>query len=205
MLAQVTGERPFVRFNSTRFIFLLGQAVTAPLFPLYLVRVVNASNAWIGYINTVSTAIVLVGYPLWSYLSKRRGSRVVLLATTLGLALYPAAAAATQSVQVLTGLSGVAGILQAGLNLVFFDELMKTVPDEYSATFVSVAASTVQLSSVVGPMIGTALATAIGIGPALAASSVVRLVGFLLFVLQRGETAVAEDRTLPQMNADGGR
>ena len=193
-LDQVLGERPFVRFNSTRFLFLLGQAISAPLFPLYLVREVHASNAWIGIINTVSTAIALVGYYVWTRLSRRRGSRFVLLTTTLGLALYPAAIAATQSVQALTVLAGVAGILQAGLNLVFFDELMKTVPDRYSATFVSVAQSTVHLSSVIGPMIGTALSMVIGIGPALAASGLVRLAGFVLFVLQRGEKTDADER-----------
>ena len=189
--AQVWRERAFVRFNNTRFLYLLGQAVSAPLFPLYLVREVHATDSWIGLINTISTAIALVGYYLWTYLSKRRGSRFVLLATTLGLAVYPLVVALTQRVQVIALYSGLAGILQAGLSLVFFDELMKTVPEAYSATFVSVAQSSVHLSSVLGPMIGTLLSEHIGIGPALMASAFVRLVGFGLFAVQRPQ-ATAE-------------
>ena len=42
--------------------------------------------------------------------------------------------AITQRVELIAIYAGLAGIFQAGLDLVFFDELMKTVPLEYSAT-----------------------------------------------------------------------
>jgi hypothetical protein len=86
----VLGERDFVRFSVQRFVFLSGTALAAPLFPLYLVREVHASNAWIGIINTAQTAVLLVGYFLWTRSSRLRGSRFVLLWTTFGLTLYPA-------------------------------------------------------------------------------------------------------------------
>lgn len=180
---QVREERAFVCFNNKRFVFLLGQAIAAPLFPLYLVHDVRASDAWIGIINTVGTAVVLVGYYVWVHLSKRYGARFVLVWTTLGLGLYPALIALTQRVELIAIYGGFAGILQAGLNLVFFDELMKTVPERYSATFVAVSQVTVYLSSVVGPMLGTALSDWIGIGPALMVSAAIRLIGFVLFAL----------------------
>ncbi len=76
---------------------------------------------------------------------------------------------------------GLAGIFQAGLDLVFFDELMRTVPPKYSATFVSLAQSLQYLSTVASPLVGTFLADHIGIGGGLLVSAALRLIGFGLF------------------------
>jgi hypothetical protein len=166
-----------------------GWMLSIPLFPLYYVRVVDASDAWIGLINTVQSAVLLVGYFLWTRESQLRGSRFVLLWTTLGLCLHPALVASTQRVEMILVYAGFAGIFQAGLDLVFFDELMKTVPPQYSATFVSLAQSMQHFSAVLAPLIGTALAGWIGIGGALLVSTGIRLAGFGLFAFWhlRGE------------------
>jgi MFS family permease len=59
---------------------------------------------------------------------------------------------------------------------------MKTVPSEYSATFVSLAQSMQYLSAIIAPMAGTFLADYIGLGGALWLSAGLRLIGFLLFL-----------------------
>jgi predicted MFS family arabinose efflux permease len=86
--------------------------------------------------------------------------------------------------------AGLAGFFQAGIDLVFFDELMKTVPPEYSATFVSLAQSIQYLSAILAPLLGATLADSIGLGPALLVSAGLRLLGFLLF-LRPDKRAVA--------------
>lgn len=179
-------QREFVRFSIKRFVFLSGTMLSVPLFPLYYVREVGASDASIGFISTAQTSVLLIGYFLWTRESKLRGSRFVLLWTTLGLAIYPALVASTSSVPLIILLAGAAGIFQAGLDLVFFDELLKTVPPQYSATFVSLAQSMQFASAVLAPVVGTLLANQIGIGGALLVSAGLRLSGFLLFALWRG-------------------
>jgi Na+/melibiose symporter-like transporter len=177
----IWSEKAFVSFTAKRFVYLSASALGAPLFPLYFVRVVHASDAWIGAINTAQTAIVLIGYPLWSQQWRRRGARFVLLWTTLGLMLYPALTALTQHAGLIVALATLSGLFQAGLDLVFFDELMKTVPPQYSATFVSLAQSLQYVSTVASPLVGTFLADRIGIGGGLLVSAALRLIGFALF------------------------
>lgn len=184
-IALIGSNKPFVSFISRRFVFLTGQAFCAPLFPLFYVRVLDAPDAAIGLITTAATASAMVGYTVWVRQSRRRGSRFVLLCATLGLALYPMVVSANRSVEFMIGLAAVSGIFSAGLNLVFFDELMKTVPDEYSATFVSFAQMLSYMSSLVSPLVGTAVATAIGIGPGLLIGGMLTSLGFLLFAWQR--------------------
>lgn len=205
-LRLLRGERDFVRFAFQSFVFLSGSMVSVPLFSLYFVREVRASNAWIGIINTVQTALMLVGYVAWTRGSRLRGSRFVLLWTTLGLSLYPALTALTRRVELIALYAGLAGIFQAGLDLVFFDELMRTVPPQHSATFVSLAQSLQYVSAIVPPLLGTLLANRIGLGGALLVSALLRLTGFALFALwtvPKSPTADAAVATPPQPTGEG--
>jgi Na+/melibiose symporter-like transporter len=174
-------NKPFSNFISKRFVFLSGVSMAAPLFPLYFVRTIHAPDSWIAAITTAQTFVMIFGYFFWTQVSRRRGSKVVLLWSTLGVGLYPILLSLTNSYLLITILAGISGIFLAGLDLVFFDELLRTVPTEHSATYVSLAQGIQYLSSFFSPLIGTALATKFGTGPALMVAGGIRLVGFLLF------------------------
>jgi MFS family permease len=191
----VLAHRDFINFSLRRFVFQFGMLLATPLLPIYYVRQVQASDAWIGYFSTAQTATLLIGYFLWPRQSRKRGSRFVILCSTLGLSLYPALVAATQTEALIALLAALSGIFQAGLELVFFDELMKTVPVEYSATFVSLAQSMTYLATVLAPLAGTWLSEHVGLSGGLMISSLIRLTGFALFTapgLVRGRRVIAE-------------
>jgi MFS family permease len=180
--SQLINSSPeFVSFTLKRFVYLFGITLGIPLFPLYFVRQLNATDAWIGLLYTAQTAVLVVGYYFWSRFSRRKGSRSVLLITTLCVSLYPGLVALTNNQTMVFIFSTIAGIFQAGIDLVFFDELMKTIPPRYSPTFVSLAQSIQYLSSIFAPLVGTFLAEHIGLSGALIVSAGVRLVGFILF------------------------
>ncbi len=184
--ARLVSTHPaFLSFMTKRFVFTFGAALSAPLFPLFYVRVVGASDTWIGTFNTVQTAVMTVGYFAWSAVSRRHGSRACLVGTTLGLALHPLGVALLPRVEAITVLAGLAGFFQAGLDLVFFDELMEKVPVEHAATFVAVAQLFGYLSNIVAPPLGSLAATLLGPGGGLAASAAVRFAGFLMFAAAR--------------------
>lgn len=185
LLAMLREEPAFGAFVAKRFIFLSGIALAAPILPLYFVRIANATEAHIGLIGTVQGVSLLVGYRLWTRLSQARGARLVLLWTTLGLGVYPLIVSLTANIQLIVALAGLAGIFQAGLDLVFFDELMRTVPPERTALFVSFAQSLQHLSAVASPLIGTLLADQIGLGGALVASAALRVLAYFLFLRAR--------------------
>jgi len=188
-------ENPaFLSFSSKRFVYFSALVLSQPIMPLFLVREVGATDSQIGTINMTLTLVMLVGYFVWPWVSRRRGGRLVLLATTLGMVLYPALSAATPRIELIILYAGIAGLFQGGLDLVFFDELMKTVPAEYSATFVSLAQSMQYMSMIVAPLLGTWLAGYIGLGGALWLSAGLRLVGFLLF-LKRDVKKQAQSQT----------
>jgi MFS family permease len=176
-------ENPvFLSFSTKRFVYFSALVLSQPIMPLFLVHDVRATDSQIGTVNMTLTLVMLAGYFIWPRVSRRQGGRFVLLATTLGMTLYPALSAATPQINLIILYAGIAGLFQAGLDLVFFDELMKTVPPEYSATFVALAQSMQYLSMIIAPLLGTWLADYIGLGGALWLSSGLRLFGFLLFL-----------------------
>jgi MFS family permease len=188
-------ENPaFLSFSSKRFVYFSAIVLSQPIMPLFLVREVHATDGQIGTVNMTLTLIMLVGYFLWPWVSRRRGGRLVLLATTLGTTLYPALSAATPDINLIIVYAGIAGLFQAGLDLVFFDELMKTVPAEYSATFVALAQSLQYMSMIVAPLLGTWLAGYIGLGGALWLSAGLRLLGFFLFLMPDRQARAASFR-----------
>ena len=179
----ILSEPAFRSFAVKKFVYISAVSLSMPILPLFFVREVRASDSQIGTINMTMTLVMLVGYFLWPLTSRKYGGRFVLLATTLGMAFYPALTAATPRVELIILYAGIAGLFQSGLDLVFFDELMKTVPPEYSATFVSFSQSLQYVSAIIAPTVGTWLADIIGLGGALWVSAGLRIFGFLLFLI----------------------
>ncbi|MDD5369794.1 MAG: MFS transporter [Anaerolineaceae bacterium] len=200
---QVRQEKPFLRIVARRFVFLTGTTLGIPLFPLYFVHVLHASDAWIGLFSTAQTALLVFGYFFWSRQSRKHGSRRVLLIATLGMSFYPALIALTQHQMIIALISAISGIFQAGIDLVFFDELMKTIPDQYCPSFVSFDQSLQYLSAIAAPLLGALLADRIGISGALIVSAALRLVGFIWFALGKTTRTVSQ-QTLPSVKIEIG-
>jgi MFS family permease len=199
----VIGNRPFMSFAGKRFVYQFGMLIATPLFPLYYVHTVKASDAAIGWINTFTTAALVLGYFIWPWQSRRRGATFVLLAVTLGQGFHPGLVSSTDTIGLIMVFGMLSGFFQAGIDLVFFDEMMKTVPIEYSATFVSLAQMLNYLPAILAPMFGTWLSDIIGLPAALMVSSSVRLLGFALFFLG-GTTRLRRRPTLQPGRAPSG-
>jgi len=181
-LALLRANPVFLSFASKRFVYFSAIMLSQPVMPLYYVREIHATDGQIGTISMTMSMVMLVGYFLWPRLSGKYGGRFVLLATTFGMIFHPALSAATTHVGLIIFFAGIAGLFQGGLDLVFFDELMKTVPADYSATFVSLAQSMQYFSMILAPLLGTWVANYVGLSGALWLSAGLRLIGFLLFL-----------------------
>lgn len=189
----IKGSPLFVSFSLKRFVYLSAIAMSGPILPLYFVNVVKATDSQIGTINMLMSMVMLVGYFIWPRVSANKGGRLVLLLTSAGMITYPLFVAFTTNINLVFGFAIIAGLFQSGLDLVFFDELMKTVPVKYSAIFVSVAQGMQYLSTMIAPLAGTFIADQYSLSTALLVSAAIRMIGFLLFLLpgRRGQTSNA--------------
>jgi MFS family permease len=200
------GNKNFSSFVWIRFVFILGLMTANPLIPIYYVREAHASDAWIGIITTIQLGIMVFGYTFW--MRKARGNmpnHTILLWTTLALSLYPALLASTKLLGLIAVLAGMAYFFQAGLDLVFFDEMMRSVPPEESIPYVSLAQTIQYLGTIGGPLLGSFMADQIGLIGALWIGAGIRAVAFLLFFIrpklsQPIETEPTDEQQFPDEN-----
>lgn len=179
---KLRAEKKFMTVIGSQFVYRFGLAFAVPLFPLYYVRVLNASDEAIGLIATVQGAVLMVAYYVWARVTKRRGVRFALLITTLAVAFYPIILSFTQQIPLVILLSGIAATFAAGIDLVFFDMVVASYPPQEAATFVGMQQETVYLAAFIAPFIATMLATAFGIPFALVVAGLIRLFGVGMFV-----------------------
>ncbi len=182
-LSGVLANRLFLRFLIGQFVFRWGLMLPVPLIPIYWVRHLDASDAWVGLLNTVQSAVLLGAYFLWHRLSRRRGKRFVLLASTLGVSLYPALTALTPSVEPLILLVALFGVFRAGVDLTFFDLALATCPERERPFYIGIYQTTAYMASFLAPLLGTTLSARVGVAFALAMGTALGLAGFLLMVV----------------------
>jgi fucose permease len=180
--ADLRANAPFARFMLCAFVFNLGMTLAMPIFPLYWVRGVGASDFWIGLINTVNNGIVMVGYFVWTGVARKRGNGFVLLICAFGLVLYPLLTGMTKSVEPLVFYAALAGIFGAGLNLVLFDISLATCPPDHTASYIALYQSTTYIATLVAPLTAPLLADTLGYEAALFVSAGLRLVGAFMFL-----------------------
>jgi Na+/melibiose symporter-like transporter len=180
----------FARFISASFIFNCGIWMAMPLFPLYWVRVVQASDFSIGIINTVNNGVLLIAYFFWARVSSQKGNIPVMFVSTIALALYPFLTGMTQSVGIIIILAALAGFLGAGKDLVFFDVALGTMPKDRVASYVALQQLTGYVATLAMPLIGTWIASQYDYHLALFIAAGLRMTGVvLLYLLKIGRTS----------------
>jgi MFS family permease len=180
-LRMLWGHQPFARFALCSFAYHWGLYLTIPLYSIYWVRYLHASDSWIGFIGMVLGAVTALAYPFWGHQASRRGSREVLLVSALAGTLYPILTGLSPSVEPLLIAAVVGGIASAGFGLSLFNRLLEVTPDQRRPSFLAAYNVLINVAVFVAPMIGTVLIDSIGIVNALVLGGLLRFVGFLAF------------------------
>ncbi|MDQ1300290.1 MAG: hypothetical protein QG637_207 [Chloroflexota bacterium] len=176
--SRLRGNRRFVNFTVSQFIFRWGLALAIPLFPIYWVRNLQATDQMVSLINSTTTFVTMIAYFVWARVSQRKGGRPVLLIASLGICFYPLLTALTPRPEWLPLWAGMAGLFSAGIELVFFDVLVGTCPPDQQAAYVGIYQTTVYIAAFLAPLLGTMLSDVIGIVPVLILATGIRLAGF---------------------------
>ena len=184
-----------------------GLSMAVPLIPLYYVRDLGASDAWIGLIGTTQAALTMSGYFLWRRIARRRsGGNWVLLLSTSGIAAFPAILGFTRNEIAIAVLVGVYGICLAGIELAIFDELMKAIPANQATRFAALDQGASNFAGMTAPIAGALVAGALGIPAGLMVAGGVTAAGAALFaaaVLTHRRAASADAPASPD-TAPGG-
>lgn len=187
----ILAYKDFTRFTLSTFMFNWGLYLPIALYPIYRVRVLGISDTWIGLISMVESGATVVFYYLWGKIAGKYGNRILIIAGSMGLVFFPILTALSTRPEPLVLVAVVAGAFGPALTLGTYNALLEVCPEERRASYIAIFNTLVNVNAFFGPLLGTVLATAIGIRQALLLAGLVRFCGALTYVrLPFRETAV---------------
>ncbi|MET0236063.1 MAG: MFS transporter [Kibdelosporangium sp.] len=168
-------------------------AATAMALTLHVALGMGKGYGAAGLVGAVATVGIGIGAPLTGRIIDRYGLRKTLVVTTVGETLFWATAP-FMSYPVLLVLGFAGGLFAIQVMSIGRQAIAALVPEEHRRTAYSMDSISVELSFMVGPLAGVALATQVSTSTALRAIAVgCALVGIALFVVNpplRGDTEV---------------
>ena len=188
-LAMLRASRAYTDFTLSSFIFHWGLFFPIPLYSIYWVRVLNASEGWVGVFSMVGSATTIVCFPLWGRLATQRGNLYTIVLATLGLAVYPFATALAPTVEWIILVSLIGGVFSSGFNLTFFNRLLEVTPAQRRSSYIAAYNTLINITAFVGPILSTVLLAYLNIHVLLIVGAALRLMGALLFWRQYAQAS----------------
>ena len=187
-------DRRFGSFLGASLILRTGMSLTVAVMPVFQVRTLGASDAWIGVLLTVQRIVQMVAFVSLSALLRQSRYRRWLWLATLGIALVPLTTALARTPAMLLIPSVLGGVFAAGITVLLTNVLLASSPDEQRPLYAALDSLVVQVTTFAAPMVGSLLADVIGIRVVLVLAALVRAAGGVAFGrrrarLQRERTA----------------
>jgi len=178
-----TENRGFFRIVVNTLLFNLGAWMVGPLYMIFYVRQLGATDGWVGLLGTLAHVGVIAGYWLWRRIIRRIGeSRALLIAAPL-VFIHPLLVALVPNLTFILFVELLINIIAAGVNLSHGVIFLELLPEGRKHTSTAVYSMIMNIGAFVCPLIGVALADRIGIVPMLLIGAAMRLGGGLLFYL----------------------
>lgn len=182
-IRQLGQQGAFWRFATGTFAFHWGFYLPIPLYSLYRVRELGASDAWIGLLTVAYNLTSLLPYVLWGRQADRRGNRWVLLVSTAGISFYPTFTGLLTSIEPMLLASMWGGLFAPGFNISLFNALLENTPATHRPIYVGIHTTLVNVAAFLAPLLGSALAETWGVRAILIVSGGVRLLGTATLML----------------------
>ena len=181
-LRAILADKRFAGLALSAFVWNMALQVPAPFFNVYLVSRLGASVAMVGILTAVSSVTTMLGQLIFGRMTDRKGDIFVQILTGLLIPILPLSWILVTAPGQVVFINIASGILWAGYNLASFNILLKLTPDDHRPEATAIYQTLVMASSVIGPLVGGALADSVGYKTVFAVSGVGRFLATLLFV-----------------------
>ena len=174
-------NRDFVRIIVNTLVFDMGAWLVGPLYIIFFVRELGASDGWIGLNSTLANVGVVIGYAVWRRWIRKLGYGRTLLISLPLAASYAFLVSLFPNLTLILAWGILISLINPGVNLSHFNILLKLCPDERRASYMAIYAAMMNAGAFVGPMVGVALSSLWGVRTVLLIGGAIRLLGAGLF------------------------
>jgi MFS family permease len=160
----------------------LGLWMIGPLYVLYYVRELGATEGWLGINGTVASLTPLIGFYLWQRGVHRWGENRALKSTIVLVGLYPVLVGLSPTLSIVLIWTALNGLITPGVTLGHYPMLLKICPAGQRPLYIGIYTTIMNIGAFVMPLLGVWLADRIGIAPVLIAGGILCILGSSSFV-----------------------
>ncbi|PJF31431.1 MAG: hypothetical protein CUN51_03615 [Candidatus Thermofonsia Clade 1 bacterium] len=181
--AQLNANIARMLFNA--LIYHAGLTLPVALFTVYYIDQLRASDAWIGFNSAVGFAGVVMGNMLWARLLRRRSYSWALRTSTLLTWIFPVGIALFPDLTAILFINWLVNLFHPGVELGSLNIMLKLGAGEHRALYMSWYNAVLNFSLFAAPLAGVWLAEQFDIPTVLLISGSLRILGGVLFNLNR--------------------
>ncbi|MBI9013976.1 MAG: MFS transporter [Clostridiales bacterium] len=174
-------NKKFTRFLKSSLIFHFGWQMAWPLFTIYTISVLNADEAWLGYMSIGQSLAMFFGYLFWAKKINKYGNHVITAICTMGMALTPIFYILSPNLSILLLSATVSGFFTAGTISVLLSDLLEVIPQEKRVLYIGLYTVFTNVSLAISPLVGSYLKETFSITVALGAAAFFRMLGSVSF------------------------
>jgi len=175
------GNPAFTALVVATSVYQFAMSLPSPLYNIYFVRYLQATDAWIGLRSTIASAVPILAYRFWPRLVRRWGDRAVLVLCIPMTVVLPLGTGLFESLTPQLFVVAWLGLFGPAVNLTRYNILLRVSPADNRPTAIGVYAIVANLAAFVAPLIGVQLMGLIGIRYVFFLAAAMRLAGALLF------------------------
>ena len=183
--ARAGKHQNFVRIVINTLVFNFGAWLVMPLYIIFFVKQLQATDGWIGLNSTLAQVGGIAGHLIWRRVIHRYGNgRTLRLAVPMA-ASYAFLVALFPDLTLILIWGVLINLVNPGVNLSHFNLLVEQCPPGRRASYMAFFSSVMNVGAFVAPMLGVALAEIVDIRWVLLVGGAIRLGGALMFHLWR--------------------
>ncbi len=184
-LSYVLKHKEYKRFLISSTLFYFGWTMGWPLFSIYTIDNLKASEMWLSLISVTSTVSVFFGHMLWPKVINKIGESRVSFIATFGMSITPLLYAVSSNLKMLVGVSFITGIFTSATMTVLLADLLSVSPEENRFLYTAYYYIFSNVMLFVSPLIGQEIMTLSNIFVALIVTAIFRFIGSYAFYLRR--------------------
>ncbi len=178
----MTGSRQFSALLIATFAYQWAVSIASPLYNVYYVQRLDASEGWIGFRTTLASLASILAYRFWPRLIDRWGDRAVLILTAPMMLFFPLGTGLARTLMPHLFIITWARVFGAAVMLSRYSILLKSCPEDRRPTYIATYAISVNVAAFIAPLIGVRLEGFVGINNVFFVSAALRLASALLYL-----------------------
>ncbi len=171
----------FRNYAIAALLFRMGMSLPVALYPIYRVRNLGATDAWLATLLTAQRLTSVVSYIVLGRLLTHKAFRKKLWISCLGMMFFPLTTALATTPEMLLIPALIGAIFSPGMNVFMTNTLFHVSPEDERASFIAANSFLGSVVAFIAPLVGTLLIGMIGIRLAIVSGAVLRFLGGLLF------------------------